>query len=100
MQQFIGKLLNWRKNKKVIHSGKLMHFVPENGIYTYFRYNDDETVMIILNKNINSETLQTSRFSEVMKGKLSGIDIISSSNFADISEIQIPAKSAMIIELR
>jgi neopullulanase len=100
MQQFIGKLLNWRKNKHVIHSGKLKHFVPENGVYTYFRYNDNETVMIVLNKNNTATTLQTSRFSEVIKGKLSGTEIIANSNIADISEIQIPAKSAMIIELK
>lgn len=34
-QTFIKKLLNWRKNSKVIHQGKLMHFVPIDGVYVY-----------------------------------------------------------------
>ena len=48
---FTKKLLNWRKGKEVIHTGKLKHFVPENGLYVYFRYNDTESVMVVLNNS-------------------------------------------------
>ncbi|MBN1987330.1 MAG: cyclomaltodextrinase C-terminal domain-containing protein, partial [Prolixibacteraceae bacterium] len=100
MQQYIAKIQNWRKNKEVIHTGKLMHFVPENGVYTYFRYNGDETVMIILNKNKSETRLQTERFAERMDGFSSGTEIISSARINDLKEIKIPAKTAMIIELK
>jgi glycosidase len=100
MQNYISKIQNWRKNKTVIHTGKLMHFVPENGIYTYFRYNDKETVMVILNKNETEKMLSTKRFAERMDGFSSGTDIISSAGIADLSAIKVPAKSAMIIELK
>jgi glycosidase len=99
MQDYISKIQNWRKNKPVIHSGKLMHFVPEDGIYTYFRYNNDEAVMVILNKNETDKTVDAKRFSEMSKGYLSGREIITGKEIADISEIKIPAKSAMIVEL-
>ena len=52
---FTKKLLNWRKGKEVIHTGRLKHFIPENGLYVYFRYNDTESVMVILN-NSDKET--------------------------------------------
>lgn len=100
MQQYIATIQNWRKNKEVIHTGKLMHFVPENGVYTYFRYNAKETVMIILNKNKSETSLQTERFAERMKGFSSGTEIISSARINDLTEIKIPAKTAMIIELK
>jgi len=93
------KLLNWRKTKEVMHTGKLMHFAPQDGIYAYFRYNDKETVMVILNKNETEKTLSTNRFSEIIKTHKSGKEIISGKEIKDISTIEVAPKSAMIIEL-
>ncbi len=42
VQNFFKKLLNWRKGNPVIHTGKLTHFAPENGVYVFFRYNNDK----------------------------------------------------------
>lgn len=100
MQTYVSTLQNWRKNKPVIHSGKLMHFVPENGVYTFFRYNNDETIMVILNKNKSQTLLTTSRFSEIMNGFTTGNEIITSTVIKNLSVIEVPAKSAMIIELK
>ena len=100
VQNYISTIQNWRKNKAVIHHGKLMHFVPENGIYTYFRYNENEVVMVVLNKNQEEKTLPTERFSEIIEGYSSGKEIITSESISDLSEIKVPAKAAMIIELK
>jgi glycosidase len=99
MQNYVAKIQNWRKNKEVIHTGKLMHFAPQDGIYGYFRYNNDETVMVILNKNETEEILSTERFSEIMKKSKTGRDIISGKEIQDISSIKVAPKSALIIEL-
>jgi glycosidase len=99
MQQYLSTIQNWRKNKDVIHHGKLMHFVPEDGIYTYFRYNEDEAVMVVLNKNNIEKTLSTGRFSEMLEGYSSGREVISETTISNLSEIKVPAKAAMIIEL-
>ena len=100
MQDYISKIQNWRKGKPVIHTGKLMHFVPEDGIYTYFRYNDDEVVMIMLNSNETDKTAATKRFSEITNGYQKGKEIITSKEISNIAEIKVPAKSVMIIELK
>lgn len=50
-QDFTKRLLNYRKNKPVLHTGKLLQYVPENNCYVYFRYNDESRVMIIINNN-------------------------------------------------
>lgn len=100
IQAYLKKIQNWRKNKEVIHSGKLMHYVPENGIYVYFRYNDAESVMVILNKNDELKMLDTSRFAESLQGYSSGKDIISGEQISPLSTISVPAGSAMIIELK
>jgi glycosidase len=100
MQQYISTIQNWRKNKAVIHHGKLMHFVPENGIYTYFRYNENEVVMIILNKNREEKMISTERFKEIIEGYSSGKEIITLETISNLSEIKVPAKSAIILELK
>ena len=51
VQNFLSKILNYRKKSKAIHDGKTIHFAPNNGIYTLFRLLNDEIVVLILNKN-------------------------------------------------
>ncbi|MGE0088243.1 MAG: glycoside hydrolase family 13 protein [Bacteroidales bacterium] len=96
---YYQNILNWRKTKQVIHSGKLLHFIPENNIYTYFRYTETDCVMIILNNNSSVQTITTDMFAEVLSNYKTGFDIISKSSINDLTKIKLPAKGAMIIEL-
>lgn len=93
-------IMNWRKSKTVIHEGKLMHFIPENGIYVYFRYTDSESVMVILNNNNEEKTLTTQRFSERLQGFNSGQNIVTKQSVTNLQSIVLPAKSATILELK
>ncbi len=65
MQEYLKKLLNYRKNSKAIHNGKTIHFAPENGVYVLFRVIEDETVVHILNKNEIEVELDLKRFDEL-----------------------------------
>ena len=96
---FTKKLLNWRKNKSVIHSGRLKHYIPENNVYVYFRYNDSESVMVIVNNSSEKQKISLSRFEESLTGFSSGKDIISDSVLSLKNDITIDPKSSMIIEL-
>ncbi len=97
---FMKKIANWRKTSKPVTEGKMMHFLPENNTYVYFRYTKNESVMVVLNNhNTDSRTIKTDRFNEIMKGYSAGFEIISGKK-VDISEIKIPKKSIMIIELK
>ena len=100
MLDYVANIQNWRKNKKVIHTGKLMHFVPFEGTYSYFRYNDEDAILVILNKNETEKVLETSRLNEIISNYSTGTDVISSNEISDLSTITVPAKSAMIIELK
>lgn len=97
---YLRTLLNWRKNKAVIHTGKFMHFIPENGLYVYFRYTDSESVMIVLNNNNEAKTLDTKRFSERLIGYTSGKNIVTNESITTLQSLSLPAKSATIIELQ
>jgi glycosidase len=100
IQDFCRKVLNWRTSSEAVHTGELKHFIPEADIYVYFRYSKDEKVMVILNKNNQDKTIDTDRFNEVMSNCTSGEDIISGKKISDLKKIDVPASSAMIIELK
>jgi glycosidase len=98
---FTKKLLNWRKGKKVIHSGKLKQFIPENNLYVYFRYNTKESVMVILNNSEKeTRTITKDRYLEAMNGFTHGNEVITGTEINDLSSFKIGPKTAMIIELK
>lgn len=97
---FSKKVLNWRKNKDVIHSGKLTHYIPENNVYVYFRHNDKETVMVVINNAPDSQKLNLTRFQENIKSFTSGNDILSGKNIDLKNELSIEGKTSMILELK
>jgi hypothetical protein len=84
----------------VIHSGKLKQFIPENNLYVYFRYNDKESVMVILNNSEKeARTITRERYLEAMDGFTRGTEIITGAELNDLSSFKIAPKTAMIIEL-
>lgn len=97
---FTAKVFNWRKSKSVIHNGKLMHYLPDNNVYVYFRYNDTESVMVVVNNSKDKQTVKLDRFKESLASYSSGKDIISDANFDLKSELSIEGKSSLILELK
>ncbi len=98
-QDFMKKLMNWRKNNEIIHKGKLMHFAPENGVYTYFRYSDEGKVMVILNKGKEKAHLFTGRFHEMISKESKAKDIFTGKSFELKDGIDLPARSVMVLEI-
>ena len=98
--EFTTNLLNWRKGKEVIHTGRLKHYVPENGVYVYFRYDSDESVMVIINRSDEKRNLPTARFAESLNGYNSGTEITTGRTIEDLSSIGLSPRTAMIIELK
>jgi len=97
---FTKKLLNYRKDKEVLHFGKLLQFLPENNVYVYFRYNETERVMVVINNNPEAQELELSRFSEGIDGSTSGKDIIKEEQVDLSNNLSIKGKSSLVIELR
>ena len=97
---FTSQLFQWRKSKTVIHTGKMMHYVPENNVYVYFRYNEQETVMVVINNSPDKQTVKTNRFVERLKNFTSGKDVLSNQSFELKNEMSIDGKSVLILELK
>jgi len=99
MFTFTRNLLNWRKNKPVVHTGSLRHFVPKEGVYTYFRYNKQECVMVVMNNNEEAKTIDTGRYREMLDKYKTGREVITGAQIGDLSKLEIPAKGVLVVEL-
>lgn len=84
----------------MIHTGKTTHYVPENNVYTYFRYNDSESVMVLLNNSDEKQEVNVARFKENTQNYSTGKDVITGQIINLKNNINIEAKSALILELK
>jgi len=98
-QDFVRKLVNWRKHNPVIHDGKLMQYGPENNTWVYFRYDGSKKVMVAFNANAKEMVLPAGRFHEMLQGVESGRDVLSGKTYALKDEIKLPAKGVLILEI-
>ena len=97
--EFVKKLANYRKNTPALHSGKLMQFVPQDGIYVYFRYNDNKTIMVASNTNSAAKTIETVRFAERMNGFTGAKNVLTGEMVTSLNSLALPAKTAVVLEL-
>lgn len=65
---YVRTLAQFRKNSSAIKTGKLMQYIPQNGLYIYFRYDKNQTVMIITNTGEKKADIKLNRFSERTNG--------------------------------
>ena len=98
---YTQKLLTWRKGKEVIHTGKTKHYMPQEKVYVYFRYNENEKVMVIINNNEKDQTFDLNRFEESLNGVSKGKDIVTGKeiSISTQNKITISGKSSLILEL-
>jgi glycosidase len=97
---YVRKLALFRQSSSAIGSGKLMQYIPQDGVYVYFRYDGKQTIMCILNPGDRSVTLKTSRFVERLKGASAYKDIISGQTTLFGDALTAPAGTLQILEIK
>ena len=90
-------LMNWRKTKEVIHSGKTLHFIDRDNTYAFFRYNDESVVFVYINNSNDTKRVPWSRYSEISATLGEGRDVISG-EVVDMSKMSVEPMSALVVE--
>lgn len=83
----------------MLQTGKLLQYLPENNVYVYFRYNQDQRVMVVINNDPSAQELDLDRFSEGLKGSTSGRNILSGENISLGEKLAVEGKTSLVIEL-
>ena len=100
IHEYTKKLIHWRNSSPAIHEGKLVHFIPQDNVYVYFRVHKDQTVMVVMNNSEENRTLERVRFAEILDKFKSGQNVMSNRTIDLSDDFSVDAKSSVILELK
>lgn len=95
---YVKILANFRKNSSAIKTGKLMQYLPKKGVYIYFRYDNQQTIMIILNTGSTSFIPDLNYLSERTAGFTQMKNVITG-KINLLNGFEILPKESLIVEL-
>lgn len=97
--EFVKTLNAFRKTSDAIKNGKFMQFVPQDGVYVYFRYTSNEVVMVATNTSKKTKNLDCKRFEEILKGAKTGKDVLSGNDITLSNNLEIGSNQQLILKI-
>ena len=94
----ISTLANYRKTASAITTGKMMQFVPEDGVYVYFRYDAKQTIMVVMNTAKEKKIIGLKRFEERTQG-FTKMKNIHTGKVSLLSDFEVESKGSGVYEL-
>ena len=96
--QQMSTLANFRKNSSALTTGKFMQFTPEDGVYVYFRYNDKQTIMVVMNTAKSIKKINVDKYKERTAG-FSKIKNIITGNVSALKDFSVDSYVSDVYEL-
>ena len=100
VQDLTVKLGNFRKSSSALKTGKLMHYIPEEGLYIYFRYDADQTIMCIMNTSKAGKTVDFAKYAERTEGFNTARNVITNETMRMADKVNIDGTEMFVLELR
>lgn len=97
---YIRRFANFRKNSTAIKTGKLTQYVPEDGVYVYFRHDTGQTVMCVMNTDSTSSTIKMNRFAERAGGFTKAYDVATGVTFNLEQTLTVGPNYLLVMELK
>lgn len=95
---YISALANFRKNSSAITTGKTMQYIPKDGLSVYFRYDANQTVMVITNTGEKNVKPDWSVYAERLKG-FSQVRNVVNGKIKSLTGLEIDSKDSFVFEL-
>jgi neopullulanase len=93
-------IANFRKNSSAIKTGKTTQYVPDDGLYVYFRYDNNQTVMCVMNTGTKDKQVDFTKYNERTNGFKKAKSILNDQEFSVSTSFPIPAKTMWVLELQ
>ena len=91
---------NFRKKSSAIKTGNMMQYVPDDGLYVYFRYDALQTVMVVMNTSTKEKEIDFSKFIERTSGFLSAKNVVDNMTYKTSNNFTIPPNRTWVFELK
>jgi glycosidase len=108
-QDLLRRLLNWRRQARLVHEGRLTHYAPLQGVYVLLRHmgvagsaeaRRGERVMLLLNKQTQAVTLDLSRFADLLNPQERARDMLAGGAPRVLGgTLTLPPRSTLLLEL-
>ncbi|CAN5723314.1 glycoside hydrolase family 13 protein [soil metagenome] len=95
---YVKTLAAFRAGSTALKTGKLMQYIPQKGLYTYFRYDKNQTVMVVSNSNDTAFLITVNRFFERTKGFTKKRNIMNG-NISALTDFSLAARQSEVYEL-
>ena len=76
----------------------MMQFLPEDGLYVYFRYNEQQTVMVVLNTSKAEKTVSFKKYAERTDG-FSRYKNVLTGTTAAMDDFKLGSYQSVVLEL-
>lgn len=93
---YVKTLANFRKQNTALQTGKMMQWLPNDGLYVYFRYNKSSTVMIVLNTSDKEKVVSLGDYLERTNGFSTFSDVITGKTGRDKIKLA-PMESRVVL---
>ncbi|NBT07631.1 MAG: alpha-amylase [Chitinophagia bacterium] len=94
---YVQLLGTYRKSSVALKTGELMQYLPEDGLYVYFRYTKGQSIMCVMNTDTKERKLNFEKYAERTDGFKGGKNIVTGEKIG--KEFSITAMTMQVIEL-
>lgn len=94
------RLGSFRKTSTALKTGKLMQYVPEDGVYVYFRYDNNQTVMCIMNTSDKQQSVDCKKYAERTKNFSNAVDVVKSEQYSIAEPLLVEPMTMLVLELK
>ena len=99
-QGFIRVLANLRRQSCALNMGEMLHYIPQDEVYVYFKSFGDEHKMIVLNRNDEEVGLSLERFQQGLEGFIRADNVLTSETIELGSTMVLAPMGSYIFDLK
>ena len=96
--QYVAKLANYRKTSSAIGKGRLMQYLPKDGLYIYFRFDANQTVMVVSNTADKTVNPDWTFYAERTRG-FDKVRNVITGEIKTWNDLQLQPKESIVVEL-
>ena len=100
MFNHVRKLAQYRKQTSALQDGKLLHYAPQDDVYVYFRYNDRDKVMVVMNCADEEKDVVLDRFTEGIGNSKEMKNVLTDESSKIPVSVSVKAKQTLVFELK
>ncbi len=97
---FVKTLANFRLHSTALQTGNTMQYIPKDGLFVYFRYDKNSSVMVVLNTSAEQKEINWERYHERTTGYKTARNVIDNISVNIGAPMKVNAKSALVLELK